>query len=112
MPASKTVSAVFPPTRVSAYSLLCAVNRPRLRRSVANYVDAAGVTAATCEWLLDGRHERFLFSERRQYTDTGGAAQTIEYALTLLASGAVGVGMREIVNFMKAKIRPSEDTPT
>jgi hypothetical protein len=67
-------------------------------------VDAETITDETRKWLMDGRHSRFLFDERRRYADVGAAGSSVEFVLTLLASGAVGVGLQEVVNFIKTKI--------
>jgi hypothetical protein len=72
-------------------------------------VDAARVTQETRAWLLDGRHTRFLMDERRRYVDVGAEASSVEFVLTLLASGATGVALQEVVNFIKGRLNLADD---
>jgi hypothetical protein len=72
-------------------------------------LDADAVTQATRRWLLEGRHSRFLIDERRRYADVGAEAASVEYVLTLLASGVIGVALQETANFIKAKVTAQDD---
>ena len=72
-------------------------------------VDAEAVTLETRRWLLDGRHTRFLFEERRRYSAIGAEASSVVFVLELLASGAVGVALQEVVSFMKGRIGAGPD---
>jgi hypothetical protein len=72
--------------------------------AATDVVDPETITSETRRWLLDGRHSRFLFDERRRHADVGAAGSSVEFVLTLLASGAVGVGLQEVVDFIKTQI--------
>jgi hypothetical protein len=41
--------------------------------------------------------------DSRQYTDVGASGASLELILTLFGGGALGVGMQEVVNYVKAR---------
>ncbi len=67
-------------------------------------IDAAAITSDLRQWLNDGRHPRFRVEERRCYVDVGASGSVLDFVLDLLASGAVGVTLQEVVSFLKKQI--------
>jgi hypothetical protein len=52
---------------------------------------------------------RTTLDEHRSYTDAGAAGASVTFVLELLGSGATGVAMQELVNFIKARISTADD---
>jgi hypothetical protein len=66
---------------------------------------------------------RTTLDERRSYTDAGASGASVTFVLELLGSGATGVAMQELLNFIKTRISRNDhhddgvgpafrDTPT
>jgi len=72
-------------------------------------LDTEAITQEIRRGLLDGRHTRFLFEERRQYADVGAEASSVEFVLSLLGSGAAQVAFEQIVLFVKDKVGGGPD---
>lgn len=70
----------------------------------AEAIDAEAVTQDIREWLLEGRHTRFRFEERRRYTDTGAAGAAVEFILTLLGTTAAQIALEEIISFVRHRL--------
>lgn len=71
-------------------------------------LDAERITEEIRVWLLDGRHARFLFEERRKYADVGAAGSSVEFILSLLGSAAAQVALDQIVSFVKQRLGGDE----
>jgi hypothetical protein len=71
---------------------------------VADDLDAERITQEIRVWLLDGRHTRFLFEERRKYADVGAAGSSVEFVLSLLGSAAAQVALEQIVSFVRERL--------
>jgi len=52
---------------------------------------------------------RTMLDEHRSYTDAGAAGASVTFVLELLASGATGVAMQELVNFIRTRISGDGD---
>jgi hypothetical protein len=72
-------------------------------------VDADGVTQATRRWAMRNGYTRTTFEERRHYTDAGAAGSSLTFVMEVLGAAAAGVGLQEIVNYMKSRIGHAPD---
>jgi hypothetical protein len=54
--------------------------------------------------LLDGRHSRFLFEERRRYADVGAAGSSVQFILELLGSGVAQIALEQVYQFIKGRL--------
>jgi len=51
----------------------------------------------------------YTFDEQRRYTEVGASGADVTFVLTLLGSGATGVAMQELLNFIKARVATTDD---
>jgi hypothetical protein len=72
-------------------------------------VDAAAITQDARRWAIQRGYGRFLFEENRHFTDAGAEGASVQFVLELLAAGATGVALQEIVNFFKGRLNASDD---
>ncbi len=66
-------------------------------------VDSEGITDDVRKWVMQEGGFALRWEERRQYTDIGASGASLELILTLFGGGALGVGMQEVVSYLKAR---------
>jgi hypothetical protein len=73
-------------------------------------LDPAAVTQAAREHAMREGFTRITFDERRSYTDAGASGSSLTFVLELLGSGATGVALQELVNFIKSRVSGASES--